>query len=152
MNYLLQCANMHTYTLQHTYCAHSVSLMLYVLPAVSMHLLALTYAVILFILFPVWCSALVLTNCQSNALTPSICSIVTTSMDVMSYVYGCKLWCYLFVVTCIAVISVLSVYVHTVHSHCQVFWVCLTYNNNVLYTYFMWQLLLSLWHIHVCGL
>ena len=91
MNYLLPCANMHTYTLQHTYCAHSVPLMLYVLPAVSMHLLALKYAVMLFMLFHVLCSALVLTDCQSNALTPSICSTVTSLMDV-SYTCGCKRW------------------------------------------------------------
>ena len=44
-----------------------------------------------YMLFPVWSSAPVHKDCQSNALTPSICSMVTTSMDVMSYVHGCKL-------------------------------------------------------------
>ena len=45
-------------------------------------------------LFPVWCSAIVHTDWQSNALTPSICSIVTSIMDVMSYCYicGCNVW------------------------------------------------------------
>ena len=68
------------------------------------------------VLFPVWCSALVHKDCQSNALTPSICSMVTSSMDVMRWV--AYVTCY--VVTCIAVLSVfsvLSVYIHTVHVH-----------------------------------
>ena len=85
MNYLLQCANMFT-----LYCAHSVPLMLYVIPAVSIHLLALKYAVMLYMQFPIWCSALVCTGSQSNALTPSICSMVTYIM-VVSYIYGCTL-------------------------------------------------------------
>ena len=40
-------------------------------------------------LFPVWCSALILTDCLSNALTPSICSMVTSLMDAMSYM---RIW------------------------------------------------------------
>ena len=76
----------HAYLHTATYCRSSVPLMLYVLPVVSMHLLALKYAVMLFMLFPVWCSALVLTDWQSNALTPSICSMVTSLMDVLTYV------------------------------------------------------------------
>ena len=64
------------------YCANSVILKFYMLPVVSMHLYSC-------MLFPVWCSALILTDCQSNALTPSICSIVTSLMDVMSYCYIC---------------------------------------------------------------
>ena len=40
--------------------------------------------------FPVWSSALVRTDSQSNALTPSICSMVTSLM-VVSYICGCKL-------------------------------------------------------------
>ena len=58
------------------------------------YLLALKYVCMLF-------------TVRWSALTPSVCSLVTSSMDVMSYV-----------VTCIAVLSVLSVYIHTVHSHC----------------------------------
>ena len=45
-------------------------------------------------LFPVWCSALVHTDCQSNALTPFICSMVTSLMDVMSWV-AASIKCYL---------------------------------------------------------
>ena len=59
-----------------------------VLCAICNYLCTLTHV---YMLFPVWRSAPVHTDCQSNALTPSICSTVTTSMDVMSYVYGCKL-------------------------------------------------------------
>ena len=59
-----------------------------VLCAICNYLCTLTHV---YMLFPVWRSAPVHTDCQSNALTPSICSTVTTSMDVMSYIYGCKL-------------------------------------------------------------
>ena len=54
---------------------------------VSMHLYSC-------MLFPVWRSALVHTDCQSNALTPSICSMVTSLMDVMSWV-AASINCYL---------------------------------------------------------
>ena len=52
------------------------------------HALACTYVSML-LCFPVWCSAL-RTDSQSNALTSSICSMVTSLM-VVSYICGCKL-------------------------------------------------------------
>ena len=75
-------------------------------------------------LFPVWCSALILTDWQSNALTPSICSMVTSLMDVMSWL--AYVTCY--VVMYIAVFSVLSI--HSIHGHCQVF--CLHLSTFIL--------------------
>ena len=81
-SYKAQHTSFHTATC----CASSVTLMLYLLPAVSMHLLALKYAVMLHMQFPVWRSALVHTDWQSNTLTPSICSTVTSLIDVLTYV------------------------------------------------------------------
>ena len=81
-----------------------------------------------YMLFPVWRSAPVHKDCQSNALTPSIYSMVTTSMDVMSYVYGCKLSMLLVCSHPVAVFKCV-VCIHIVHGHCQVFCVSLTYNT-----------------------
>ena len=125
-NYNAQAKSFHTAIYCTLQC--TVTLMLYVLSVVSYTCLHSR------MLFSVWCSALTLTDCQSNALTPSICSIVTTSMDVMSHVYGCKLWCYLLCShLCSSVECVVCI--HTVHGHRQVFWVRLTYNTCYIYIY-----------------
>ena len=47
------------------------------------HLYLCTFTYV-YVLFPVWCSALILIDCHSNALTLSICSMATSLMDVMS--------------------------------------------------------------------
>ena len=80
-----------------------------------------------YMLFPVWSSAPVHKDCQSNALTPSICSMVTTSVDVMIYVYGCKLSMLLVYSHLYSSVKCV-VCMHIVHGHCQVFCVRLTYN------------------------
>ena len=87
-----------------------------------------------YVLFPVWSSVPVHADWQSNALTPSICSMVTTSMDVMSYVYGCKL-SMLLVRSHLYSSAKCVVCIHTVHGHRQVFWVCLNYNTCFIYIY-----------------
>ena len=124
----VQCANvcyfpLHNITL---YC-DSYAIRIYVLAVVSIHLHSC-------MLFPVWCSALVLTDCQSNVLTPSICSMVTSLMDVMSYTCGCKLSMLLVMWSPVAVLSVLSVYTQYTGHH-QVFCLYLCNLIHVLYTY-----------------
>ncbi len=59
----------------------------------SYHLYLCTFTHV-YVLFPVWCSVVVRTDCQSNALTPFICSMVTSLMDVMTYMVV-HLSCYL---------------------------------------------------------
>ena len=88
----------------------------------------------MYVLFPVWSSAPVHNDCQTNALAPSICSMVTTSMDVMSYVYGCKL-SMLLVHSHLYSSAKCVVCIHTLHSHCQVFWVRFTNITCFIYIY-----------------
>ena len=64
-------------------------------------------------LFPVWSSALIHTDWQSNALTPSIRSLVTSSMGLYIHIYelcGCTLLMLLVMWLLVAVLCVLSEY------------------------------------------
>ena len=92
---------------------------------------------------------LILTDCQSNALTPSICNMMTSLMDVMSYV-AVSIKCYLFCSHLYSSVEC-AVYMHTVHSHCQVFYLHLTnacsvyvHAYKIIHSFFMCQSLLSL--------
>ena len=72
-------------------------------------------------------SCLVLTDCQSNALTPSICSMVTSLMDVMTYV-AVRFQCYLCGHLYSSVKCVLFTYTQYT-GHCQDFCIHIYYNT-----------------------
>ena len=116
-------------------CTASPFTLLYTVqaPCAIYHLYLCTFTHV-YVLFPVWSSALVHKDCQSNALTPSICSMVTTSMDVMSHVYGCKLSMLLVHSHLYSSVECV-VSIHTVHGHCQVFWVHFTNITWFIYIY-----------------
>ena len=130
---------MQMFVISHCTISHyTVTPMLYVYMCLQLYPFTCTQVVSLHLyscmLFPVWCSALVLTDCQSNVLTPSICSMVTSLMDVMSYTCGCKLSMLLVMWSPVAVLSVLSVYTQYTGHH-QVFCLYLCNLIHVLYTY-----------------
>ena len=54
----------------------------------SYHLYLCTYTH-MYVLFPIWCPALLHTDWQSNALTQIICNMVTSLMAVTCYVVTC---------------------------------------------------------------
>ena len=98
-------------------------------------------------LFPVWRSALVHTDCQSNALTPSICSMVTSLMDVMSWVAAsikCYLLCghstqatvrssvYTWIITCY---NIHAYNIHTLISCISCYCTCVLSNVRTYYSF-----------------
>ena len=84
-----------------------MTLMLYfVLPVVSLHLQSCTYAVSCLVIRAI-------IDCQSNALTPSICSMATSIIDVMSLV-AASIKCYLFCGHLYG--SVVCIYTHSTRS------------------------------------
>ena len=131
-------------------------------------------------LFPVWCSALVHTDCESNALTPSICSMVISLMDVMSWVAAsikCYLFCghstqatvrssvYTWIITCYMLQYTCLQYIHMrsfscINCHCTgvlsnvrtitALWRTDMYLHGYIST--LNALANLLWQIHMCGL
>ena len=90
----------------------------------------------LYMQFPVWFSALVHTDSQSNTLTPSICSIVTSLM-VVSYICGCKLLMILVMlltkhITCLcsSKFAVAWFNHHTCGCHAGILCLCILYRCN----------------------
>ena len=64
----------------------------------------------------------------------------------VSWLYTLDVTCY--AVTCSSVVCVVCI--HIVHGHCQVLYNLYMYMHAILCIHFMWQLLLSLWDIHMC--